>query len=76
MSSLVKDCQELKETYEKCFNSWFTEHFLKGDTSDPCAPVFVQYQKCVKAAVKNLKIDIPPADYTLFENLNEPNSKQ
>ena len=29
MNSLGPECDELKKTYDSCFNVWFTEKFLK-----------------------------------------------
>jgi len=40
MSSVGEDCNELKQQYDACFNSWFSERFLKGQTDDSaCAPI-------------------------------------
>lgn len=49
MNSLGENCTELKRQYDACFNAWFSEKFLKGDTSESmCAPIFKVYQECVK----------------------------
>lgn len=49
MNSIGEDCNELKKQYDACFNNWFSERFLKGDTDDSaCAPIFKVYQECVK----------------------------
>ena len=29
MNSIGPECDELKKTYDSCFNVWFTEKFLK-----------------------------------------------
>lgn len=51
MNSLGDDCTELKKQYDACFNSWFSEHFLKGRNDDSlCAPIFKIYQDCVKVS--------------------------
>lgn len=51
MNSIGKDCDELKKQYDACFNSWFSEQFLKGRTDDSaCAPIFRVYQECVKVS--------------------------
>ena len=39
MQSIGPECNELKKTYEACFNQWFSEKFLKGEKEDTCAPV-------------------------------------
>jgi len=49
MNSIGDDCNELKKQYDACFNSWFSEGFLKGQTDDSgCSPIFRVYQECVK----------------------------
>lgn len=59
MNSIGEDCLELKKQYDSCFNSWFSEQFLKGTKDDSkCAPLFKIYQQCVKAAIQKHKIDI------------------
>ncbi|KAL1237248.1 Mediator of RNA polymerase II transcription subunit [Trichinella pseudospiralis] len=46
MKSLSPKCDRLKQLYESCFNKWFAEHYLKGDNSDHCQPLFRIYQEC------------------------------
>ncbi|KAK7088072.1 hypothetical protein V1264_022040 [Littorina saxatilis] len=58
MNSVGDECLELKKAYEECFNKWFSEKFLKGQTEDTCAPMFRVYQDCVKKAVKERKLDL------------------
>lgn len=59
MDSIGKDCRELKKEYDACFNTWFSEHFLKGATDDSmCAPIFQVYQQCVKRAMKANNIEL------------------
>jgi len=49
MNSISPECQELKVQYDACFNRWFKEKFLKGQTDDAsCADLFASYQSCVK----------------------------
>ncbi|EZA52036.1 TP53-regulated inhibitor of apoptosis [Ooceraea biroi] len=49
MNSIGETCNELKQQYDSCFNTWFSEKFLKGDTSDStCSHLFKMYQQCVK----------------------------
>ena len=49
MNSIGEECNNLKKTYDACFNAWFKDEFLKGNTrNDKCAPLFKDYQKCVK----------------------------
>lgn len=52
MNSIGENCNELKKQYDACFNSWFTDKFLKGSTNDAaCAPLFKIYQQCVKVSL-------------------------
>ncbi|XP_017148865.1 TP53-regulated inhibitor of apoptosis 1-like [Drosophila miranda] len=59
MNSIGEDCNELKKQYDACFNSWFSERFLKGHTDESaCAPIFRVYQDCVKRAMREQKIEL------------------
>ncbi|CAH1763501.1 16248_t:CDS:2 [Entrophospora sp. SA101] len=55
--SIGKNCNELKEKYDACFNWWYSENFLKGNPNPDCNELFQQYKECVKNAVKNKQID-------------------
>ena len=58
MNSIGEDCTELKKNYDTCFNNWFSDRFLRGDTDDSlCAPLFKVYQECVKQALKVHQIE-------------------
>ncbi|ESN98360.1 hypothetical protein HELRODRAFT_84764 [Helobdella robusta] len=49
MNSVSQECQELKFSYDACFNKWFREHFLRGNSdASVCSEIFADYQKCVK----------------------------
>ncbi|ESO95307.1 hypothetical protein LOTGIDRAFT_150088 [Lottia gigantea] len=52
MESIGSDCLELKLQYDKCFNKWFAEKYLKGVHQDECAHLFKPYQDCVKKALQ------------------------
>lgn len=59
MNSVSEACSQLKQTYDACFNTWFTEKFLKGDNSiDACAPYFQVYQECVKVIILSLCLTV------------------
>ena len=63
MNSIGPECNELKAKYDSCFNVWYSEKFLKGDTSDSmCAPLFLLYQECARKAIKEHKIDLAEID--------------
>ncbi|XP_016947368.1 TP53-regulated inhibitor of apoptosis 1 [Drosophila biarmipes] len=74
MGSVGDDCNELKQQYDACFNSWFSEQFLKGQTDDSaCAPIFRVYQECVKRAIKEKKITLREMD-PIFETSSDGDS--
>ncbi|KAF2880949.1 hypothetical protein ILUMI_25230 [Ignelater luminosus] len=59
MNSIGEACKQLKDEYDACFNAWFSEHFLRGETNDSmCAPMFKLYQQCVKKAMKEQQIEL------------------
>ncbi|XP_037714500.1 TP53-regulated inhibitor of apoptosis 1 [Drosophila subpulchrella] len=75
MSSVGEDCNELKQQYDACFNSWFSERFLKGQTDDSaCAPIFRVYQECVKRAIKDKKINLREEDPIFETSSDEDNA--
>ncbi|KAH8233573.1 TP53-regulated inhibitor of apoptosis 1-like [Drosophila bipectinata] len=82
MNSIGEDCNELKKQYDACFNSWFSERFLKGQTDDSsCAPIFRVYQECVKRAMKEQKIELREieTEFTTsseYENSSSSGGKQ
>lgn len=51
MNSLSEECTPLKQEYDACFNSWFSDKYLKGVTTDHCGPLFQKYQECVKVTL-------------------------
>ncbi|XP_014213112.1 TP53-regulated inhibitor of apoptosis 1-like isoform X2 [Copidosoma floridanum] len=55
----MEQCKELKKTYDDCFNSWFAERFLKGDTNDStCASLLKVYTECIEKAMKDQQIEL------------------
>ncbi|XP_053609294.1 TP53-regulated inhibitor of apoptosis 1-like [Plodia interpunctella] len=72
MNSIGEECTELKKKYDDCFNTWFTERFLKGDHDDSmCAGIFKVYQECVKNAMKHQNIDFKEIDKDILGTENE-----
>ena len=72
MNSIGKDCNELKAKYNECFQVWFSEKFLKGDTDDSmCKPIFGVYRKCVRKAIEENKIDLKEVDKELLGTVDE-----
>lgn len=72
MNSIGEECTELKKKYDDCFNSWFSEKFLKGEHDDSmCADIFKIYQECVKNAMKQQNIDFKEIDKDILGTENE-----
>lgn len=66
MNSLSRDCQQMKENYDNCFNKWFKEEFLKGNDDDSaCAELFKSYQECLKVRSHR---EIPDKGSQLLDN--------
>lgn len=57
-TSLSEECNGLKTKYDSCFNSWYTEKYLKGSTSNDCDPLFQDYKACIWKTIKTKKIDV------------------
>lgn len=72
MNSIGEACTDLKKEYDDCFNSWFSDHFLRGRTNDSmCAPLFKIYQNCVKKAMKDQKLDLEEVSKDLLGSPQE-----
>ncbi|KPI97700.1 TP53-regulated inhibitor of apoptosis 1-B [Papilio xuthus] len=72
MNSIGEECTDLKKKYDDCFNSWFSERFLKGDHDDSvCSSIFKVYQDCVKNAMKQQNIDFKEIDKDVLGTDNE-----
>ncbi|KAI8393822.1 mitochondrial distribution/morphology family 35/apoptosis [Radiomyces spectabilis] len=56
-SSVGPNCTELKQKYDNCFNKWYSEKFLKGDTTPECEDLFKDYRACVMVTLKEKGID-------------------
>nr|XP_054092912.1 TP53-regulated inhibitor of apoptosis 1 [Callithrix jacchus] len=40
------------QSYNQCFDRWFVEKFLKGDSSgEPCSNLFKYYLQCVQKGI-------------------------
>lgn len=57
MDSIVPECTELKQIYEKCFNEWFTEFLKDGRSTSPtpCDKLFKDYQQCCQPKLQEIK---------------------
>lgn len=47
-ASVGPECTKLKEQYDNCFNDWYTNGFLKGESNtNECEDIFIDYKECV-----------------------------
>ncbi|ORX69619.1 hypothetical protein DL89DRAFT_223883 [Linderina pennispora] len=53
MDSIGDECTPLKHEYDACFNKWYSEKFLNGDSTNECLAVFKKYQACVKKVLQD-----------------------
>jgi TRIAP1/MDM35 family protein len=74
MQSIGKECTELKQKYDECFNSWFAEHYLKGNRRDVCQPLFRVYRDCIQKALHDNQIDFNELDKQVLKE-NESSGK-
>lgn len=59
-ASFAPECTPLKEKYDKCFNYWYSEKFLKGESvENECSEQWYAYMKCVDENL--IKQGIKPA---------------
>eukprot|EP00049_Salpingoeca_infusionum_P001248 m.46683 g.46683 ORF g.46683 m.46683 type:complete len:120 (-) comp10933_c0_seq5:157-516(-) len=50
MPSVAEECTQAKHEYERCFNQWYTNEFIKGSKKDPCSHLLKAYNKCLKVS--------------------------
>lgn len=59
-ASFATECTPLKGKYDKCFNDWYSEKFLKGESiENECQTEWYEYMECVQASL--VKQGIKPA---------------
>ncbi|KAL2014053.1 hypothetical protein VTN00DRAFT_1578 [Thermoascus crustaceus] len=57
-ASLAPECNNIKEKYDTCFLKWYSEKYLRGNSStDECEQLFSQYKTCLSKALKERGID-------------------
>lgn len=55
--SFAPECTPSKNAYDECFNTWYTEKFLKGKSlENECTELWDDYITCVNVALANKKI--------------------
>lgn len=47
--SILVECTEYKRLYDKCFNDWFANKYIKGSNDmSECTKDYNRYMKCVE----------------------------
>jgi len=74
MNSIGEECQAAKKQYDDCFNTWFSEKFLRGHTEeDPrCLELFRGYSECAKKAIADKGIDLKDIRKDILGTDQEP----
>lgn len=55
--SFAPECTESKTKYDTCFNSWYSDKFLKGESMEnECTELWDDYITCVNTALAKQKI--------------------
>lgn len=55
--SFAPECTDKKTKYDDCFNKWYTEKFLKGQSmQNECSDLWDEYITCVNSALANHRI--------------------
>ncbi|KPI34957.1 Mitochondrial distribution and morphology protein 35 [Cyphellophora attinorum] len=58
-ASLAPECNEVKERYDTCFLKWYSEKYLRGNSStDECEGLFKTYKTCLNKVLKDKGIDV------------------
>ncbi|KAF9363143.1 Mitochondrial distribution and morphology protein 35 [Mortierella sp. NVP85] len=76
-SSIGEKCTKIKQEYDSCFNSWYSEKFLKGDVTPQCDDLFFKYKDCLMKVLEEKKLDTLLADARKdnpFPNPSTPSS--
>ncbi|KAJ5989399.1 hypothetical protein N7481_004609 [Penicillium waksmanii] len=69
-ASIAPECNEIKERYDTCFLKWYSEKYLRGNTtSNECEELFGKYKKCLNKVLKERGID------TMLEDARKSSSE-
>ncbi|CAI7626200.1 hypothetical protein N7533_006774 [Penicillium manginii] len=69
-ASIAPECNEIKERYDTCFLKWYSEKYLRGNTtSNECEELFTKYKKCLNKVLKERGID------TMLEDARKSSSE-
>ncbi|RAH39654.1 uncharacterized protein BO95DRAFT_46218 [Aspergillus brunneoviolaceus CBS 621.78] len=54
-ASIAPECNEIKEKYDTCFLKWYSEKYLRGNTtSNDCEELFTKYKTCLNVCASML----------------------
>ncbi|KAL3453904.1 mitochondrial distribution/morphology family 35/apoptosis [Aspergillus insuetus] len=57
-ASIAPECNDIKEKYDTCFLKWYSEKYLRGNTtSNECEDLFAKYKTCLTKTLKERGID-------------------
>ncbi|KAJ5468077.1 hypothetical protein N7475_005829 [Penicillium sp. IBT 31633x] len=57
-ASIAPECNDIKEKYDTCFLKWYSEKYLRGNTSsNDCEELFKKYKGCLNKVLKERGID-------------------
>ncbi|KAI9929192.1 hypothetical protein ASPWEDRAFT_106364 [Aspergillus wentii DTO 134E9] len=57
-ASIAPECNDIKEKYDSCFLKWYSEKYLRGNTtSNECEDLFSKYKKCLNISLKEKGIE-------------------
>ncbi|OQE28601.1 hypothetical protein PENSTE_c003G00053 [Penicillium steckii] len=57
-ASIAPECNDIKERYDTCFLKWYSEKYLRGNTtSNECEDLFAKYKNCLSKVLKERGID-------------------
>ncbi|KAJ5390496.1 uncharacterized protein N7496_001564 [Penicillium cataractarum] len=57
-ASIAPECNDIKERYDTCFLKWYSEKYLRGNTSsNDCEELFKKYKTCLHKSLKEKGID-------------------
>eukprot|EP00435_Cladocopium_sp_Y103_P007972 s4116_g2.t1 len=52
-------CQPFKDRYDKCFNVWYRQGFLRHQLNNPCDDQFEDYKACILEELSARGLRIP-----------------
>lgn len=68
MDKAMEKCKNVKTEYDKCFEKWYSEKFLKGDVSESCRDEFEEYRDCIVEHMQGTIAEKQLKKYNLSNN--------